>query len=193
MKIRFLMIFCLIFSVFAWAQKNQAISPKDKKIIEHFEKNYKKQNYKKFNGTIIVNNNNVSFDKRTITFDTAEKIIQTILKNGLIYPQLISEYQAEKYKKETTDRTQKRFMKIQKDWKSSFDIVSLKLSQLQDLQYFKNNIQVKRFKVISKNNNLPNSVIYFFELTNEKATAKTNLEDFVNGAKLTFFEQEWYE
>lgn len=193
MKIRFLMIFCLIFSVFAWAQKNQAISPKDKKIIEHFEKNYKKQNYKKFNGTIIVNNNNVSFDKRTITFDTAEKIIQTILKNGLIYPQLISEYQAEKYKKETTDRTQKRFMKIQKDWKSSFDIVSLKLSQLQDLQYFKNNIQVKRFKVISKNNNLPNSVIYFFELTNEKATGKTNLEDFVNGAKLTFFEQEWYE
>lgn len=193
MKIRFLMIFCLIFSVFAWAQKNQDISPKDKKIIEHFEKNYKKQNYKKFNGTIIVNNNNVSFDKRTITFDTAEKIIQTILKNGLIYPQLISEYQAEKYKKETTDRTQKRFMKIQKDWKSSFDIVSLKLSQLQDLQYFKNNIQVKRFKVISKNNNLPNSVIYFFELTNEKATAKTNLEDFVNGAKLTFFEQEWYE
>ena len=193
MKIRFLMIFCLIFSVFAWAQKNQDINPKDKKIIEHFEKNYKKQNYKKFNGTIIVNNNNVSFDKRTITFDTAEKIIQTILKNGLIYPQLISEYQAEKYKKETTDRTQKRFMKIQKDWKSSFDIVSLKLSQLQDLQYFKNNIQVKRFKVISKNNNLPNSVIYFFELTNEKATAKTNLEDFVNGAKLTFFEQEWYE
>ena len=193
MKIRFLMIFCLIFSVFAWAQKNQNISPKDKKIIEHFEKNYKKQNYKKFNGTIIVNNNNVSFDKRTITFDTAEKIIQTILKNGLIYPQLISEYQAEKYKKETTDRTQKRFMKIQKDWKSSFDIVSLKLSQLQDLQYFKNNIQVKRFKVISKNNNLPNSVIYFFELTNEKATAKTNLEDFVNGAKLTYFEQEWYE
>ena len=125
MKIRFLMIFCLIFSVFAWAQKNQDISPKDKKIIEHFEKNYKKQNYKKFNGTIIVNNNNVSFDKRTITFDTAEKIIQTILKNGLIYPQLISEYQAEKYKKETTDRTQKRFMKIQKDWKAAFDIQSL--------------------------------------------------------------------
>lgn len=128
-----------------------------------------------------------------MSFDAAEKNIQTILRKGLIYPQLISEYQAEKYKKETTDRTQKRFMKIQKDWKAAFDIQSMRLSQLQELQYFKNNIQVKRFKIISKNSNLPNSVTYYFELTNDKANAQTNLEDFVNGAKLTFFEQEWYE
>lgn len=193
MKVRLLMIFFLSFSAVAMAQKSQALSPKDKKIIEYFEKNYKKQNYKRFDGKITVNNNSVNFDKKTVSFDAAEKKIQTILKNGLIYPQLISEYQAEKYKKETTDRTQKRFMKIQKDWKAAFDIQSMRLSQLQELQYFKNNIQVKRFKIISKNSNLPNSVTYYFELTNDKANAQTNLEDFVNGAKLTFFEQEWYE
>lgn len=193
MKIRFLMIFCLSFSTMALAQKSQTLSPKDKKIIEHFEKNYKKQNYKRFSGTITVNNNSVSFDKKKVTFDPAEKNIQNILKNGLIYPQLISDYQAEKYKEETTDRTQKRFMKIQKDWKAAFDIKTLKLSQLQELTYFKGNERTKRFKVISKNSNLPNSVTYFFELTNDKATAQTSLEDFVNGSKLTYFEQEWYE
>ena len=193
MKVHFLMIFCLCFSVATFAQKNENLSPKDKKIIEQFEKNYKKKSYKRFEGIITVNNNYVSFDKKTVTFDTSEKLIQNILKNGLIYPQLISDYQAEKYREETTDRTQKRFMKLQKDWKAAFDIQSLNMSQLQEMKYFKNNIKTKRFKVSSKNSNLPNSVTYFFELTNDNANAQSTIEEFVNGAKLTYFEQQWYD
>ena len=193
MKLQYSFILCLMLSTGVFAQKNETLSSKDKKIIEYFEKNYKKKNYKKFDGKITVNKNYVSFDSKTIMFDTNEKAIQNILKNGLIYPQLVSEYQAEKYKEETTDRTQKRFMKLQKDWKAAFDIQSLKMSQLYELSYFKGNEHVKRFKVTSKNSNLPNSVTYFFELTNDKAEAKTSLEDFINGAKLTYFEQMWYE
>lgn len=193
MKLQYSFILCLMLSTGVFAQKNETLSSKDKKIIAYFEKNYKKKNYKKFDGKITVNKNYVSFDSKTVTFDTNEKTVQNILKNGLIYPQLISDYQAEKYKEETTDRTQKRFMKLQKDWKAAFDIQSLKMSQLQELTYFKGNEKVKRFKVISKNSNLPNSVTYFFELTNDKADAKTSLEDFIIGAKLTYFEQEWYD
>lgn len=193
MRLQYSFIFCLLFSTGVFAQKNEPLNAKDKKTVEHFEKNYKKKNYKKFEGKITMNKNSVSFDDKTVTFEANEKTIINILKNGLIYPQLISDYQAEKYKEETTDRTQKRFMKIQKDWKAAFEIKSLKLSQLQELPYFKQNIQVKRFKVISKNNNLPNSVNYFFELTNDKADMKTNIEDFVNGAKLTYFAQQWYD
>ncbi|WP_312076050.1 hypothetical protein [Chryseobacterium sp.] len=193
MKFQYSFVLCLMLSTGVFAQKNETLSAKDKKIVENFQKHYKKKNYPKFEGKITVNKNSVSFDTKTVTFDTSEKTIQNILKNGLIYPQLISEYQAEKYKEETTDRTQKRFMKLQKDWKAAFDIKSLKLGQLQELTYFKGNERTKRFKVISKNSNLPNSVTYYFELSNDKAEAKTNLEDFVNGSKLTYFEQEWYD
>ncbi|KQT17447.1 hypothetical protein ASG31_08535 [Chryseobacterium sp. Leaf404] len=193
MRLTYSFIFCLFFTAGVFAQKNETLNAKDKKIIEHFENNYKKKNYKKFEGKIAVYKNYVTFDDKTVSFDPSDKATISILQNGLIYPQLISDYQAEKYREETTDRTQKRFMKIQKDWKAAFDIKSLKLSLLQELSYFKKNSTVKRFKVSSKNSNLPNSVTYFFELTNDKADAKTSMSDFLNGARLTYFDQEWYD
>jgi hypothetical protein len=36
-----------------------------------------------------------------------------------------------------------------------------------------------------------NPTVYFFELTNKNATATTDLITFINGAKLTFFDEGW--
>lgn len=189
MKLQFSAILCLLFSVFAFGQKKEGLSSKDQHAVEHFKTEYKKKNYKKFEGKITPANNQILFDDKVVLLDKSDKITASILQKGLIYPQLLTDYQMQKFLDKTTDRTQKRFLKLQKDPKASFDVnnISVKITELPFLNI---NEKVKRFRLTTKNKNLPNPIIYFFELTNSKAVKNMSFEEFVKDSKLSYLDQE---
>lgn len=189
MKLQFSVILCLLFSVAVLGQKKEVLSSRDQHAVQHFKNEYKKKNYKKFEGKIITKDNHILFDNKALFFEKADKLTVSVLQQGLVYPQLLTDYQMNKFLDETTDKTQKRFLKLQKDPKASFDVnnVSVKISELPFLDV---NEKVKRFRLSTRNRNLPNSVIYLLELTNSKATKNMSFDEFVKDAKLTYLDQE---
>ncbi len=189
MKFHFMIVLCLVFSASLSGQKKEVLSTKDQHAIEHFKNEYKRKNHKKFDGKISLKDNQISFDDKVIFFDKSDKTTISIVQNGLIYPQLLTDYQMQKFLDETTDKTQKRFLKLQKDPKASFDVnnINVKISELPFLQIDE---KIKRFRLITRNRNLPNSINYLIELTNSKAVKNLSLEEFVKGAKLTYLDQE---
>lgn len=189
MKFLFSIAIFLLFSSSFSAQKNEKLSAKDVAIEKHFKDEYKKKNYKKFSGKITVKNNQVLFDDKIILYDKNDKTTLSVLENGLLYPQLLTDFQMDKFLDETTDRTQKRFLKLQKDPRASFDVNNIKLSSPSELVYLNTNIKTKRFKITSKDLRLNNTTVYLFELMNDKSTKDISLEDFIKGAKLTYLDQ----
>lgn len=189
MKLQYSLILCLLFSFAVFAQKKDGLSTKDQHAVEHFKTGYKKKNYKKFEGKITTKDNQVLFDDKVIFFDKSDKITVPILQQSFIYPQLLTDFQMQKFLDETTDKTQKRFLKLQKDPKASFDVnnISVKISELSFLNI---NEKVKRFRLTTRNRSLPNPIIYFFELTNSKAIKNMSFDEFVKDAKLTYLDQE---
>ena len=96
----------------------------------------------------------------------------------------------QKFLDETTDKTQKRFLKLQKDPKASFDVNNIKFSNTSELTFLTSNIKTKRFKTSVKDIRLNTTSTYLFELMNDKATKNISLEDFIKGAKLTYIDIE---
>lgn len=188
MKFLFSIGLSLLLSSNFFAQKNEKLSSKDAAIVEHFKNDYKKKNYKKFAGKILVKDNLVQFDDKTVYYDKSDKITSTILKEGLIYPQLLTDFQMQKFLDETTDKTQKRFLKLQKDPKASFDVNNIKLNNVSELTFFNSDFRVKRFKISLKDMRLNSTKVYFFELMNNKATKETSQEEFIKEAKLTYID-----
>lgn len=185
MKLIYTISLSLFLSASVFGQKTEKAGPKDKAVIEHFKNDYKKKNYKKFNGKMTLNDNQILFDNKIIFYDKSDKITETMLKEGLIYPQLLTEFQVDKFENEDSDRTQKRFAKIQKNWKDSFEVNNIKLSGGSELIFLSTDEKVKRFKVVCKDPKFPNLMIYYFELTDKNATKDTPIQDFIKNSKLT--------
>jgi len=189
MKRPFCVLFFLMFSVTSFAQKKEMLSSKDQHAVEHFKAEYKKKNHKRFEGKITIKDHQVIFDDKITFFEKSDANTLAVLQQGLIYPQLLTEYQMNKFLDETTDKTQLRFLKLQKDPKASFDVnaISIKISELPFLNI---SDKVKRFRMTTKNKSLPNPVIYFIELTNSKAAKNMSFEEFLKDAKLTYLDQD---
>lgn len=185
MKTIFSLSLSLLLSMNVLGQKTEKAGPKDKAVTEHFKNDYKKKNYRKFAGTIVLKDNTAKFDDKTIFFDQADKITETMLKEGLIYPQLLTEFQVDKFENEDSDRTQKRFAKLQKNWKDSFEVNNIKLSGGSELSFLSTDEKVKRFKLVCKDPKFPNLMIYYFELTDKNATKDNSVQDFIKNSKLT--------
>lgn len=188
MKFQFPILFFSLISLSIYAQKTERLSNKDKAIEAHFKNEYKKKNYKRFNGKIIVKDNLVQFDNKTVYYDKSDKTTLSILKEGLIYPQLLTDFQMQKFLDETTDRTQKRFLKLQKDPRAAFDVNNVKLSNTTELDFLKMNSNVKRFKLSLRDSRLNTTTVYIFELMNDKAAKQTSQEEFIKGSKLTYID-----
>lgn len=189
MKSIFSLSLCVLLSMNAFSQKKEALSPKDKAVAEHFKNDYKKKNYKRFEGKITEKDKLFQFDDKIIYYDKSDKITALLLKEGLIYPQLLTDYQMQKFLDETEDKTQKRFLKLQKDPKAGFDVSGIKLSNTTEIPSLSTNPNIKRFKIQCRDNRISSTLTYFIELTNKEANDKTSLEDFIKGAKLTYVYQ----
>jgi hypothetical protein len=189
MKLLYTISLSLLLSISVSGQKTEKAGPKDKAVIEHFKNDYKKKNYKRFAGRITVNDNQILFDNKIIFYSKSDKILQPLLQEGLVYPQLLTAYQIDKFENEDSDRTQKRFAKLQKNWKDSFEVNNIKLSNATELTFLSSDPAVKRFKVLCKDPKFPNMMVYYFELTNKNADKNTTTEDFIKNAKLTHIYQ----
>ncbi|WP_426277994.1 hypothetical protein ACN9MN_01360 [Chryseobacterium sp. S-02] len=189
MKLLLSLGLCLSLTVYTFGQKAQTLNAKDQAIAEHFKTEYKKKNYKKFEGKITVKDTQVQFDDKVIYYDKSEKAIASLLKQGLIYPQLLTDYQMQKFLDETTDKTQKRFLKLQKDPRASFDVNNVKLVNIKELTFTDPNSKSKRFKITFKDNRINSTILYLIELTNKSAKDNTSLDEFITGASLTYLNQ----
>ncbi|MDQ1161907.1 hypothetical protein QE422_002275 [Chryseobacterium sp. SORGH_AS 447] len=185
MKLLYTLSFSVLLSVSAAAQKTTKAGLKDKAVIEHFKNDYKKKNYKKFTGQITVKDKQIVFDNKTVLYDPADKITTLLLKEGLVYPQLLTDFQVDKFENEDSDRTQKRFAKLQKNWKDAFDVNNIRLSSASEQAFLSSDPTVKRFKVMCKDPKFPNMMAYYFELTDKRADQNTSTEEFIKNAKLT--------
>ncbi|WP_144282053.1 hypothetical protein [Chryseobacterium echinoideorum] len=184
MKNKCVMILCILLSLFFYAQKTEITN--DKKATEHFKNHYKKKNYNRFSGKINFQENVIVFDNKTIFYDKKDKIITSVLKQGLIYPQLLTDYQMQKFLDENTDKTQRRFFKLQKDPRAAFDVNNIELSETSEIINGNNNIKVKRFKTNFRDRRLKVNSVYYFELINNSATKQMPLETFIEGSKLSY-------
>ncbi|MDH6254030.1 hypothetical protein M2347_003757 [Chryseobacterium sp. H1D6B] len=186
MKRQFSFILCLLLSLQIFGQQKGTLNSKEKALIEQFKNEYKKKNYKRFAGKITVKDNLVQFDDKTIYYDKNDKETKIILQEGIIYPQLLTDYQMEKFLEETTDKTQRRFYKLQKDPRVSFDVTNMKITDTHYLSFLSSDPKVKIFNIISKDSRPPGTVNYLIELTNKNAVSETSMEDFIKNSKLTF-------
>ncbi|MDQ0594012.1 hypothetical protein QFZ37_002381 [Chryseobacterium ginsenosidimutans] len=189
MKFIFSLSLSLLLSMNVFGQKTVKAGPKDKAVIEHFKNDYKKKSYKKFTGKMTVNDNQILFDNKIIFYDKSDKITELMLKEGLIYPQLLTDFQIDKFENEDSDRTQKRFARLQKNWKDAFEVNNIKLNNASELIFLSTDEKVKRFKVLCKDSKFPNMMVYYFELTDKNATKDTSVQDFIKNSKLTHIYQ----
>ncbi len=111
------------------------------------------------------------------------------MQEGLVYPQLLTGFQVDKFENEDSDRTQKRFAKLQKNWKDAFEVNNIKLSNPSELVFLSSDPAIKRFKVLCKDPKFPNMMVYYFELTNKNSDKNTSMEDFIKNARLTHIYQ----
>ncbi len=190
MKLLYTASLTLLLSASVFAQKTEKPGPKDKTAIEHFKNDYKKKNYKKFSGDIVVKDNQIQFDNKVIFYDKSDKITKAILQEGLIYPQLLTDFQVDKFENEDSDRTQKRFAKLQKNWKIAFDVNNIRLYNASELVFLSNDEKIKRFKILCKDPKFPNTMVYYIELTNKNAVKDMPLQDFIKNSKVTHIFQK---
>lgn len=132
---------------------------------ELFKQKYKKQKYSKYKDVIkMTGDNQVVFGNEYIEINVPE--FKSIFINGILYPQLIG-----------------------------FGS-SLRINYMEEIKFVYHSEKVKRFRfwVFYKSFANPlvynmNPIVYFIELTNKRATNRTNNEDFIKGAELTYLRQ----
>ena len=167
-KFIFSFLLLIIFPLNIFGQTENINSGKYHPAKEIFEKEYHKQEFAKISRNQIRIENNTVFlgEIKSIEFSKdSSKTTKLILGNGLLDPYFIN---------------------------GSF---KLEISIINELVLLNPNPQSKRYSFwiykSAKDNlfltNDLNIYQYYFELQNEKADENTSNEDFINGAKLTFF------
>jgi hypothetical protein len=74
---------------------------------------------------------------------------------------------------------------------SLFGTDTLRIANIEQPAFLNTSFKIKRFRFWGWTYKLANPTVYFFEITNNKATKNTTVEDFIKGAKLTFVKQGW--
>lgn len=182
-KIIINLLFSTAFCTSTMAQEKAALSKKDLQTLALFQQKKKQKNYKKFAGTINVRENNILFNDKILSVENGDILTREILLSGVVYPQLLSEYQKEKYIAEM-DRTQRRYYQIQKDKDAPFDVHNF-TAEIIELKMYQPKKGARYFKMITRNKKFANSVLYYFELANNKAPNSQNISELLKDAKLT--------
>lgn len=129
---------------------------------ELFKKEYKAKTYKKYYGEIKVDTiNRIRFGK-----------VQSITLSG-------------------TDSKLNSIFTNGLFYPELLGSLSLQISDLVELEFLTDSPKVKRFRFWLFRPNMANPQVYVFELQNENATEKTDLESWFKQAKLTFLKAGW--
>ena len=138
-----------------------------------FEKNYKKQNHKIFEGKIKRIGNTFEFGSRSFTLNNSTGL-EILLEQGVFYPQIIFGEWVQ-----PSDSTQISFQDI-------MEPKSATISNFKELKSFTEDYRVKRFSFLLFRPRMANPTIYYIEFTNHFASKNTSLDLFMEGCILTF-------
>ena len=153
-----------------------------------FEKDYKKQVFKKYKGKIVQNSDGFKYaDQSLVVVDIPEEQ-RTIFAKGILYPAIIIGALTAKTK------SKQDFHKMTEQERSVNGWVrtdSLTISHFQQLPSLSKSMTEKRFRFWLYRQGFRNQQVCFVELTNKRATIKTDLLTFISGAVLTFYKTGW--
>ena len=153
-----------------------------------FEKEYSKTYFDKFKGDIVIIGNGFIFGEKTFVITNTTKELKPIFSSGLFYPNIITgdgkpitKSQAEL---DTLSTLQKMFYNMSRS-------DSLTISEFEELKFLTKSYTQKRFRFWLFRKGTANPTVCFIELTNDKASIKTDMTTFINGAALTYFKSGW--
>jgi len=132
---------------------------------ELFKQKYKKEKFDRYNGEVkVIDSNHILFDKMTVELFSDSSSIKNLFTSGVLYPKMF------------------------------VPVYDIKVSGLEEITFVNHSDTVRRFTFDVFNTSfsnpkvyMMNPVVYYIELTNTKASNKTDLANFVKDAELTFF------
>jgi uncharacterized protein YktA (UPF0223 family) len=155
----------------AYAQKEKE---EEKQIRKFFLENYKKNSYKVFQGKIEQNQDTIVFDNnKRIILLPPNNYLNILLINGIFNPEVI-------FGKD-----------IEEEDKISHREVTI--SNFEEINFFRKNPKVKRFKFLLWSEEEMNPIVCFVEFINKQAHRRTNTEIFLRGSKFSFFATAWVQ
>jgi len=149
-----------------------------------FEKNDNPQIFERYKGTImLVNETTFRFDESIIIAHFIENEYRAIFEKGIIFPAIFAGYNDGRFLELPQDPDPAR----SKPFYSFSRNDSLYVGIMENLTFLNLSGKIKRFKLYLSRPGLLNPSMYVFELTNDTASKTTDLDSFINGARLTFF------
>ena len=156
---------------------------------EHlFETKYSKKHFDKFKGDIVLDGDGLIFGDKIFVIINTAKELKAIFSQGIFYPNIITGDTKSVIKSQTELDTLSAEQKV---FYNMTRTDSLTISDFEELKFLSKSPKYKRFKFWLWQKGFSNPIACFIELTNESATEKTDLTDFIFGASLTFFYKGW--
>jgi hypothetical protein len=153
-----------------------------------FEKEYSKKYFDKFTGDIVISGDGFIYGDKTFVIVNTPKDLKAIFSSGLFYPTIITGDTKSVVKSQveldTLSTEQKVFYNMTRT-------DSLTISEFEELKFLTKSNTQRRFRFWLFRKGVANPTVCFIELTNDKASDKTDLTNFINGAALTFFKSGW--
>jgi len=155
-----------------------------------FEENYERHFYQRFKGTIsVLSETAIKYDDKVLEIYNTSASLMPIFKKGIFYANIITGNEPA-----TVAKTKEELHSLPPDQKILYSLGrtdSTRISNFEELKFLHNSPEIKRFRFWLYRPGMANPQVYFIELTNEQATAQTDMTSFINGATLTFFKAGW--
>jgi len=151
-----------------------------------FKKEYSKRHFEKFKGDIIINGNGFTFGDKVFVVTNISKELSAIFSSGIFYPNIITG------ETKSTIKSQAELDTLSEVQQMLYNLTrsdSMTISNVEELKFLSNSPKYKRYRFWLCHKGLVNPTACFIELSNESATYKTELTDFIIGASLTFFRE----
>lgn len=144
-----------------------------------------KDKFQHYSGDIQKPDSNIyQFGLQTLTVLHAGKELDYLLSAGIIYPEIIIGYVPKKIKTQEEINALSESERLLYNFKRAD---SLTISDLVLLKPLSHNLHKKRFKLYYIRHGMANLQICFLELTNEQATHKMSLDEFIRHSKVSCF------
>lgn len=148
-------------------------------------KQYKKDNYPRFQQNIQLVGNSYQFEEKIITVSIENKSYEMLFKKGIFNPDII-------FGKDTTKKSKSELDALTQDQKIIYNLIrndSLSICCFEELEMLNPNPQTKRFRFWLSRIDTINPTEYYIEFYNKKATKETSIEEFIENARMTFYYQ----
>lgn len=151
-----------------------------------FTEEYKRQKHKRYRGKItVIDKNNIKYGDKILTIPTLKEEYTLIFTSGLFHPEIIVG------KGKAIVKSQSEINKMSDTQKVMYQMSrrdSIIIGyNFDELKLLNPNPQTKRFVFWLLTPGLGNTTECYFELYNPNATDKTPMQEFINGARLTFY------